>query len=94
MTSTIDQTNQETEANGSNKPDWRLVQNKAYFAGENGRQVKKQKTVQITAGWNQTSKDGMDYISLAVSVMDISPDIDGKIDLVLFPANQPEEGTA
>jgi len=92
MTTVTHETNPESNtSNGGNQPDWRLVQQKIYLAPEEGVLTRKKKTVPITVGWNQESKEGMHYISLADSVMTIEPDVDGRINLVLFPSHKDEQ---
>lgn len=89
-----DTTKTKTETqNDGRKPDFKLVQEKAYnHTGPNGQLVRKSKTVDITVGWQETSKkDGMEYISLADSVMDITADVDGRVKLVLFPIKDKDQ---
>ena len=82
-------TNETTET--KNTPDYKLVQEKAYLKmGPNGSLIRKSTTIDITVGWNQTSKDGMPYISWADSVVPVEPDIDGRIKLVTFPIKNEE----
>ena len=67
-------------------PTWKLVQEKAYYGvQQDGRSMRKTKTLNITVGWDRTSKDGMQYISFADSLQNITADVDGKIKLILFP---------
>ena len=84
MTDTINST-AEIPTTGR-KPDVKLVQEKAYNqVGQNGQLIRKSKTVDLTVGWKETSKDGMEYISFADSVMDVTADVDGRVRLVIFP---------
>ena len=78
-----------TDAKQSRKPDWRLVQEKAYHQmGRNGQLNRKSKTVDIAVGWSETSSSGMEYISWSDSVMTVSPDVDGRVKLVSFPISE------
>lgn len=83
MTDTIKNAN---ENKTGRKPDWKLVQEKAYHKiKNNGQLFRKSATIDISVGWNETSKDGMNYISWSDSVIPVTPDIDGCIKLVTFP---------
>lgn len=79
-----------TEAtNTGKKPNWKLVQEKAYHQiGKNGQLNRKSKTVDIAVGWSETSSSGMNYISWSDSVMTLTPDIDGRVKLVSFPISE------
>ena len=77
------------EAKQSKKPNWKLVQEKAYHqVGKNGQLNRKSKTVDIAVGWSETSSSGMGYISWSDRVMTRSPDIDGRVKLVSFPISE------
>ncbi len=86
MTDTLKTTN---ETKTGRKPDWKLVQEKAYHRVKNNGQLeRKSTTIDIAVGWNETSRDGMDYISWSDSVVPVMPDIDGRIKLVTFPIKE------
>ena len=88
-----DNTNQNLSTTTKGRsPDFKLVQEKAFHqVGPNGQMVRKSKTVDITVGWNEVSSNGMEYISLADTVMDITADVDGRIKLVMFPIKDKDE---
>lgn len=73
------------------RPDWHLVQEKAYFTiGKDGSRVRKTKNVKLTAGWDRLSEKGREYISYATVLQSIEPDVDGRIKLICFVANNDE----
>ncbi|KAF2510347.1 hypothetical protein E0W72_07645 [Flavobacterium arcticum] len=78
MTNTTQNTN--TNINNENRPNWRLVQEKAYFkTGRNGQSTKETKTIELAVGWKKTSEKGVHYISWSDSVIPVLPDVDGRI---------------
>ncbi|GEM_PF-3298004 len=83
-------TNKTTET--KNRPTKRLVQEKAYYKTDaQGRQVRDIDTVEITRGWDQIGREsGNPYISWAITTVQITPDIDGKIKLITFDINYEE----
>ena len=63
-----------------NKPNWRLVQEKAYLkGGRNGQMLRETKTIELAVGWQKASENGVNYISWSDSVIPVLPDIDGRI---------------
>ncbi len=72
-------------------PDFRIMQEKAYFKrGQNGQAIKDVKLVELTVAWNETSSNNKSYLSFADCVMSITPDVDGRVKLVGF-AVEPKE---
>ncbi|MEO9804792.1 MAG: hypothetical protein ABJF04_16165 [Reichenbachiella sp.] len=66
--------------NTDNKPNWKLVQEKAYFGNDqSGRQIRKKKTIELAVGWEKVSEKGNKYISWSDSVTPVLPDVDGRI---------------
>jgi|GEM_PF-2489239 len=75
--------NDETQ---NQKPNWKLVQDKAYYTiQKDGSRVRKTKNIDMAVGWDRESDKGMTYISFADSVQSIETDADGRVKLVLFP---------
>ena len=73
-------TNTTPNTNNGNKPNWRLVQEKAYFrTGRNGQPIRETKSIEIAVGWQKVSEKGNKYISWSDSVTPILPDVDGRI---------------
>lgn len=78
--------------NEKTKPDWKLVQEKAYNkTTSNGQLIRQSKTVEITVGWTKISDAGNEYIFWADSVVPVESDIDGRIKLVTFAINPDSE---
>lgn len=74
-----------------NRPNWRLVQEKAYYSvNKNGERILKSQNQEITVGFNNTSEKGLSYISLIDTTVPITPDVNGRVHLVLFPINGSE----
>ena len=72
------------------KPDWRLIQEKAYYQlGPRGQSIRKAKTFEVAVGWDETSqKDNTPYIAFGNSVIPITPDVEGRVRLFLYPIKQ------
>ncbi len=84
MSNTKPTTNQ-TQATDKKMPDFRIVQEKAYFKrGQNGQAIKDVKLVELTVAWKETSSNDKPYLSFADCVMSITPDVDGRVKLVGF----------
>lgn len=63
MTDTTQTTSTE-KANNQNMPNWRLIQEKAYYkTNRNGQQTRETKNVEIAVGWQKVSEKGTNYIS-------------------------------
>ena len=74
------------------KPDFKLVQEKAYNkAGANEQLIRQSKLVDITVGWTEISQEGNEYISWADNFIPLLPDIDGRIKLVSFAIKSDNE---
>ena len=86
-------TTNNSTTNGKKKPDWKLVQNKVHLKQEQrGGMTRVEEQVEIASGWQNTSRDGNDYISFNLSTIPVMPDADGNIKLVLFAVNREENG--
>ena len=69
-----------TNTNNENKPNWRLVQEKAYYRiDKNGHPNRETKNIELAVGWQKTSENGTNYISWSDSVTPVLADIDGRI---------------
>ena len=69
-----------TRKTNGRKPDWRLVQDKAFYKITNGKQIRDTKIIEIAVGWNEVGQEsGNSYISWADSVTPVLPDVDGRI---------------
>ena len=86
-------TNNTQNPNSGKKPQWRLVQEKAYYrTGPNGQQIRSTKTIELAVGWNETGREsGNPYISWSDSVTPALPDVDGRIVLRAFEIQYEEE---
>ena len=73
-------TDNSQNTNNDNKPNWRLIQEKAYYKiGRSGQQTRETKNIELAVGWQKTSENGTNYISWSDSVIPVLPDIDGRI---------------
>ncbi len=73
--------NKTQNPNKGRKPDWRTVQEKAYYrTGPNGQQIRCSQTIELAVGWNEIGQEsGVPYISWADTVVPVFPDVDGRI---------------
>ncbi|WP_442267630.1 hypothetical protein ACSIGC_08155 [Tenacibaculum sp. ZS6-P6] len=72
--------NKTETTNNENKPNWRLVQEKAYYkTARNGQQVRETKNIELAVGWQKANENGTNYISWSDSVIPVLPDVDGRI---------------
>ncbi|OIQ19309.1 MAG: hypothetical protein BM557_06285 [Flavobacterium sp. MedPE-SWcel] len=80
MTNTTQNTATSTNTENEKRPNWRLVQEKAYFkTARKGQSTKATKTIELAVGWKKTSEKGINYISWSDSVIPVLPDVDGRI---------------
>lgn len=89
MQSRITQNRKETtmtKSNDKKMPNWRLVQEKAYYKPDSqGRAVRCTDTIEIAVGWDEVGREsGKPYISWSNSVVPAMPDVDGRIVLRAF----------
>lgn len=85
-------TNKTKNTNGNKKPNWRLVQDKAFYkTTSGGKQIRDTKIIEIAVGWNEVGQEsGNPYISWSDSVTPVLPDVDGRIVLRSFEINYDE----
>lgn len=75
-----------TQTKDKKMPNWRLVQEKAYYKMDaQGRNVRTTVTIEIAVGWDEIGRDsGKPYISWSNSVVPVMPDVDGRVVLRAF----------
>lgn len=75
-----------TNTNDKKRPNWRLVQEKAFYKiGHQGQTARSTDTIEIAVGWDEVGREsGKPYISWSNSVVPAMPDVDGRIVLRAF----------